>query len=82
MDKYIGIDLGGSGIRFNDVDVSGNTGKERQAIFNSSIDNKGLTELVIRNTEEIVKRVHKEGNDIAGIGFGSPGPLNYKKGDY
>lgn len=80
MDKYIGIDLGGSGIRFNDIDIVGKIGKERKAIVSPAMDHKSLTELILRNTEEIVKKIHHEGNNLRGIGFGSPGPLDYKKG--
>lgn len=80
MDKYIGIDLGGSKIRFNDIDIDGNTGKEYQALISPGINNRGLIDLVIRNVEKLIKKVNNNGDNLIAIGFGSPGPLDYKKG--
>src|SRR3989344_4955005 len=80
MDKFIGIDIGGSGIRFNDLDINGNAGEERQARIEPSINEADLTEVILSNLKVIVERVCSEGNKVAGIGFGSPGPLDFKKG--
>ncbi len=80
MDKYIGIDLGGSHLRINDVDSDGKFGKEREVIVTSLLNNATLEEILIRCIGEVAKRVMDKGNNIAGIGLGSPGPLNYKKG--
>ncbi len=80
MDKYIGIDLGGSKLRINDIDAKGKTSKEHQVIIAPSVINSALADISVRSVENIIKRVHKEGHNVAGIGYGSPGPLDYKRG--
>ena len=80
MDKFVGIDLGGSQIRFNDVDAKGNTGQETCCFLVSSTTDDELVEAIVQKTYAIVKRVQNDGDRVLGIGFGSPGPLDYRRG--
>lgn len=78
--RYIGIDLGGSKIRFGYIDSLGNIGCDYQTMLKDFVDNTELTEIVICNLQHLMAKIREEKNEVDGIGFGSPGPLDYKRG--
>lgn len=74
MENIIGIDLGGTNIKAALVTIKGKVIKKYEL---ATEVNKG-TKNVIKNIFFAIRKV-KEGK-ILGIGFGSPGPMDYKKG--
>ncbi len=74
MKKYtIGVDLGGTNIRAGLV-LNNKIIKKTEV---KTEPNKGKN-IVIKNLIKAIRNVMTK--DVAGIGIGSPGPLNYKKG--
>lgn len=74
MKKYvIGVDLGGTNIRAGLV----LNNKIIKKVEVNTEPNKGKN-IVIKNLVKAINSVMTK--DVAGIGIGSPGPLNYKKG--
>lgn len=74
MKSIIGIDLGGTNIKTALVSTNGNIIKK----YEIPTEVRKGTKVVINNIISTVRRV-KTGK-ILGIGVGSPGPLDYKKG--
>jgi len=74
MKKYIiGVDLGGTNIRAGSV--LGNKIIKKAEVKTEVSKGKNI---VIKNLVKAISSVMT--NNVAGIGIGSPGPLNYKKG--
>jgi len=74
MQNIIGVDLGGTNIKTALVTLNGNIIKK----YETSTETRKGAKTVINNIISAIKKI-KLGK-ILGIGIGSPGPLNYKKG--
>jgi len=74
MVNIIGIDLGGTNIKTALVTLNGKIIKK----YETSTETRKGAKTVINNIISAIKKI-KLGK-ILGIGIGSPGPLNYKKG--
>ena len=72
----VGVDLGGTNIKTALITSNGKIIKKYEIPTQTE---KG-TKTVISNIISSIKKV-KQGK-VIGIGIGSPGPLDYKKGDY
>ena len=82
MKKYsIGVDIGGGHISCALVDLK--TGKIiDDSLVSENIDNKGTAEEILNGWSGALKQVISkvEVDELAGIGFGIPGPFEYDKG--
>lgn len=78
MELYLGIDLGGSGIRASVFDRTGQKQFQPEEInFSLPPTNENL----LAYLKNIIERgLSLLGDGIVAYGLGSPGPLNYKKG--
>jgi len=74
MENIIGVDLGGTNIKTALINLNGKIIKK----YETPTGTKKGTKTVINNIISTIKNV-KSGK-ILGIGIGSPGPLDYKKG--
>lgn len=79
-DYLIGVDLGGTNIKAGVVDLQG------RVIASESVKTeveKGLTEVVHRicmACDLVRKKAHLNWGDVRGVGIGSPGTLNLRRG--
>jgi len=74
MQNIIGVDLGGTNIKTGLINLEGKVIKKCEIPTQAE---KG-TKIIINNIISSIKEVSL--GNIAGIGIGSPGPLDYKKG--
>jgi glucokinase len=74
MQNIIGVDLGGTNIKAALVSQKGKMIKK----YETKTEAKKGTKAVINNIISAIKKVSS--GKILGIGIGSPGPLDYKKG--
>jgi len=74
MKNLIGVDLGGTNIKTALINSKGKIIKK----YETSTEAKKGTKAVINNIFSSIKQIQK--GKIIGIGIGSPGPLDYKKG--
>ena len=72
--NFIGVDLGGTNIKSGLVSSKGRIIKK----YEIPTDTKKGTKAVINNIISAIKKVND--GKVYGIGIGSPGPLDYKKG--
>ena len=82
MKKYtVGIDIGGTNIKFGIVNDSGRIIKRSHLITERFIrDKKSLIEAVVREIFRLIQSVGLSPKDILGIGVGLPGLVNPVKG--
>ncbi len=72
---YLGVDIGGTDIKFGVIDL------DNKLVFSDKIhtpkdaDDKGIMSVIAQKCKEIIKQY-----PIAGIGVGTPGEINKKKG--
>lgn len=77
---FIGVDLGGTNVRSGLVDEDGNVlvRDRRKALARESAE--APVRQIVDSMTEVVRRGGVTFSDIAGIGIGSPGPLDARKG--
>jgi glucokinase len=79
MAKYsIGIDLGGTNIKFGMLDDSLRPGKTTQIATPKSPD--ALVQAMIDGALQYMRDNNLKTGDVAGVGIGAPGPLDLEKG--
>lgn len=76
MKKAIGIDLGGTVIKGGVIDENGEILQEKQ-ILTQAFQGK---EKVIGRLKQLIEDLRLTGEKLAGIGIGSPGPIDLKRG--
>ncbi len=83
-DYYLGIDLGGSGLRSGLINTGGTKILNLPEVnFKpGSLDSDGLTKLLVEKIESAIQMISAKmvAKKITAIGFGSPGPLDPKAG--
>lgn len=77
MELYLGIDLGGSGIRASIYDQ---TGQKQFSLEDKrfSLEPDGID--IVRFVSDFVRQALQISSSVVSFGLGSPGPLDYKKG--
>lgn len=77
MEKYlIGIDIGGTAIKFALIDIYGNL--QKKWIIGTEVEDNGrkIPEDIIESIRQIILNEMGEGIAIEGIGIGVPGPVS------
>jgi glucokinase len=78
--QCIGIDLGGTAIKFGLLREDGRFGAtlERPTPTDRGCD--GVVEQMVAGARELAKRAADDGDDVAAVGIGAPGPLRISDG--
>ncbi len=81
MNKYvIGVDLGGTKISTALADLEGNVLAQSIIPTNAHEGEERVLERIIKSIQSVINEGDASIEDINGIGIGSPGPLDSKKG--
>jgi glucokinase len=81
MAKYcIGIDLGGTFIKFGSMDVDRRPGPKLQLPTPMSDGPDGVVNQMIDGARQLMKESGLSVKDVAGVGIGSPGPIDIPNG--
>ena len=79
MTRYcIGIDLGGTYIKFGLLDEQRRGGELRQ--LNTPAGGQAVVEQMVRGAESLLAERGVKHEDVLGVGIGSPGPLDLHRG--
>ena len=81
MQKYvIGVDLGGTKISVALSNLNGEIISKETVMTNAREGEIAVLNRIIKSVEKVIKDVSANYEEIKGIGIGSPGPLDTKKG--
>src|SRR5699024_7562784 len=80
MKYFIGVDIGGTKVAIAVVSETGKILKQNVIPTDLTILPKEMIMKISNSIREILARTEIVKNDILGIGIGSPGPLDAKKG--
>ena len=78
--RYIGVDLGGTNVKVGLVDGSGNILATDKRPTNAQESADAPLNQIVDSINAVMTGGGVTADDIVGIGIGSPGPLNAKKG--
>lgn len=78
--KIIGIDLGGTSIKFGVLSLDGVVEDKWTIKTNTSENGKFIVTDIIESIKEYLSDKNLTTDDIHGIGMGSPGQIDYEKG--
>ncbi|UDM32619.1 ROK family glucokinase [Lentilactobacillus laojiaonis] len=78
--KIIGIDLGGTTIKFGFLDVDGNILSKWNIPTDISDDGKHIVPDIIHSINEQIRKQDLRSTDFYGVGMGTPGSINQEKG--
>jgi len=80
LKKLIGIDLGGTSVKFAVLSFDGEIQYKWRIETNINNDGKNIVPSIIESIKENLEQYRITSNDILGIGMGSPGAINGKEG--
>jgi glucokinase len=81
MSKYcIGIDLGGTFIKFGLLDEGYRASEIFQLPTPAKLGGQSVVEQMVKGAQQLVAKLPRGNDDVVGIGIGSPGPLQISKG--
>jgi len=77
---YIGVDIGGTYLKFGIVDNNRRIIHKRSLPADNNVDQKGIIRILLSGITSITSECKIRLDDIAGIGIGIPGTVNYRQG--
>ncbi len=80
MKKLIGIDLGGTTVKFAILTIDGEIQQKWSIKTDSANEGKQIIPTIIESIQHHLNLYGLSSNDILGIGMGSPGAVDFKKG--
>ena len=79
-DKCVGIDLGGTFIKFTATDQQGGASEIFELPTPTDGGPEGLVEQMVNGARKAIEACEDNGDKVIGVGVGSPGPLDLKAG--
>ena len=79
-DRCVGIDLGGTFIKFIATDRQGSASEILQLPTPTDSGAEGVVEQMVRGARKVMDSVGVSDEQVPGVGVGSPGPLDLKAG--
>lgn len=76
----VGVDVGGTSIKMAVINRNGNILHKWSIPTNKNDGGKYIIKDIVRSLEETLKQHGLKREDLAGIGVGVPGPVNYEEG--
>ena len=77
---YIGIDLGGTFIKGGIVDKEGSIIAQNKVPTEANVSGERICENIAKLTDMLLNETKIQKSDVAGIGMGAPGMIDYEKG--
>jgi glucokinase len=78
---YMGIDLGGTLIKLGLIDVASDPPQLGQVIrVATPASAEEIIEAMVTAAQEMIARCGAAGGEVAGVGIGAPGPLDFAQG--
>ncbi|MFP3937471.1 MAG: ROK family protein [Phycisphaerae bacterium] len=78
--QCIGIDLGGTAIKFGLLDEDNSFSETIQRPTPTDRGGDGVVEQMVSGAGELLARAREKGDDVVGVGIGAPGPLRISEG--
>ncbi len=80
MGLFIGLDLGGTNLKYALGTKSGNLLIDKSRPSNADVSREAVFSIMIDAIEEMISEAEKMGESVVGIGVGSPGSIDFEKG--
>jgi len=80
MAHYLGLDLGGTNVKAGVIDATGKLLAKVSEPTNGAAGSERVIETMLQAGKQACEQANLTINDIAGIGIGSPGPINFEQG--